>query len=113
VARIASGYVYYVSLNGVTGAATLDVASIARRIPALKAQVRLPVGVGFGIRDAATARRIGEVADAVIIGSRIVQLLEQTAPAQAVEALTAFIVEIRSALDADTAGAANDTAVLA
>lgn len=99
VGRIASGYVYYVSLKGVTGAANLDVSSIASKIPAIKSRVPLPVGVGFGIRDAQTARAVGEVADAVVIGSRIVQLLEQAAPDAAAETLTRFIAEVREALD--------------
>ncbi|CAN7655821.1 tryptophan synthase subunit alpha [Trinickia sp. LjRoot230] len=99
VGKVASGYVYYVSLKGVTGAANLDVSSIASKIPAIKAHVPLPVGVGFGIRDASTAREVAEVADAVVIGSRIVQLLEETPPEAAVTALTAFISEVRRALD--------------
>jgi len=99
VGKIASGYVYYVSLKGVTGAANLDVSSIASKIPAIKSRVPLPVGVGFGIRDAETARLVGEVSDAVVIGSRIVQLLEQAAPETAAETLTRFIAEVREALD--------------
>jgi tryptophan synthase alpha chain len=100
VGRIASGYVYYVSLKGVTGAASLDVDSIASKIPAIKARVPLPVGVGFGIRDAQTAAAVAEVSDAVVIGSRIVQLLEKATPDTAAEALTQFIADIRTALDA-------------
>jgi len=99
VAELASGYVYYVSLKGVTGAANLDVSSIASKIPAIKSHVRLPVGVGFGIRDASTARAVAEVSDAVVIGSRIVQLLEETPPEAAASALTAFVAEVRRALD--------------
>lgn len=99
VGRVASGYVYYVSLKGVTGAANLDVSSIASKIPAIKSQVRLPVGVGFGIRDACTARAVAEVSDAVVIGSRIVQLLDETAPETATATLTAFVAEVRRALD--------------
>ena len=104
VGRAASGYVYYVSLKGVTGAANLDVSSIAGKIPAIKAHVPLPVGVGFGIRDAQTAAAVAEVADAVVIGSRLVQLLEQTAPDAAVETLTRFIADIRRAIDGVAAG---------
>ncbi|WP_176080118.1 tryptophan synthase subunit alpha [Paraburkholderia tropica] len=100
VGRAASGYVYYVSLKGVTGAANLDVASIASKIPAIKAGVPLPVGVGFGIRDAQTAAAVAEVSDAVVIGSRIVTLLEQAPADSAAEALTQFIAGIRAALDA-------------
>jgi tryptophan synthase alpha chain len=91
--------VYYVSLKGVTGAANLDVTSIASKIPAIKKHVALPVGVGFGIRDAQTARSVAEVADAVVIGSRLVQLLEDTPRDQAAETLRRFIAEIRTALD--------------
>jgi tryptophan synthase alpha chain len=100
IARVASGYIYYVSLRGVTGAATIDLDAVAERIPQIRQHARLPVGVGFGIRDAATARAIGGVADAVVIGSRIVQLLEEAPREQAVQYLTDFIAEIRQALDA-------------
>jgi len=99
VGKVASGYVYYVSLKGVTGAANLDVSNIAGKIPAIKSRVPLPVGVGFGIRDAHTARAVAEVADAVVIGSAIVQLLEKAAPDTAAEALTRFISEVRQAMD--------------
>ncbi len=100
VGKVASGYVYYVSLKGVTGSATLDLDSVAARMPLIKKHVNLPVGVGFGIRDAQTARAIGSVADAVVIGSRLVQLLEDAPRGQAVESLRAFIAGIREALDA-------------
>ena len=100
VGKVASGYVYYVSLKGVTGAANLDVSTIASKIPAIKSQVRLPVGVGFGIRDASTARAVADVADAVVIGSRLVQLLEEVPPGDAAAQLTRFVAEIRQALDA-------------
>ncbi|MFP6561038.1 tryptophan synthase subunit alpha [Paraburkholderia sp. B3] len=99
VGRVASGYVYYVSLKGVTGAANLDVASIASKMPAIKSRVPLPVGVGFGIRDAQTAAAVAAVSDAVVIGSRIVQLLEQSPPDAAAETLKAFIAGVRAALD--------------
>ncbi|MEX3824229.1 tryptophan synthase subunit alpha, partial [Paraburkholderia sp. BR14262] len=104
VGRAASGYVYYVSLKGVTGAANLDVSSIAGKIPAIKKHVSLPVGVGFGIRDAQTAAAVAQVSDAVVIGSRIVQLLEQAAPETAGDTLTQFIMGIRAALDEVRAG---------
>jgi tryptophan synthase alpha chain len=99
VGRVASGYVYYVSLRGVTGARNLDVSSIAGRMPGIKARVPLPIGVGFGIRDAHTARAVADFSDAVVIGSHIVQLLEQTPAADAAHALKAFIAEVRQALD--------------
>ena len=104
VGRVASGYVYYVSLKGVTGAGNLDVASIASKIPAIKSRVSVPVGVGFGIRDAQTAAAVAAVSDAVVIGSRIVQLLEQTPPEAAAQTLTEFVAGIRAAIDAHAGG---------
>ena len=99
VGRIASGYVYYVSLKGVTGAGHLDIATVAAMVPRIKAFVKLPVGVGFGIRDAATARAVADVSDAVVIGTALVQLLE-TRPRDTVAAAAGeFIAGIRAALD--------------
>ena len=100
VGRIASGYVYYVSLKGVTGAGHLDTDAVAAMLPRIRAQVRVPVGVGFGIRDAATAQAIGRVADAVVIGSRLVQIMETQTRDTVASAAAAFIAEIRAALDA-------------
>ena len=99
IGRIARGYVYYVSLKGVTGAGHLDVAAVADMIPRIKAHVSVPVGVGFGIRDAANARAVGAVSDAVVIGSRIIQLLETETRDNVVATAAAFIAEIRTALD--------------
>ena len=99
VANAGSGYVYYVSLRGTTGAGHLDVDSVAPAVNRIKARTALPVGVGFGIRDAATARSIGAVADAVVIGSAIVQLLENEPRENAPAALGAFIGTVRQALD--------------
>ena len=100
VGALASGYVYYVSLKGVTGAATLDPAEVSARVAALRQYIKLPIGVGFGIRDGETARRIGAVADAVVIGSRLVQEIEAAGPAAAPARLEALLREIRTALDA-------------
>jgi tryptophan synthase alpha chain len=99
VGRIASGYVYYVSLKGVTGAGHLDTGAVADMVPRIRRHVQVPVGVGFGIRDAATAQAVGRVADAVVIGSRLVQLLESQTRDTAAPAAAAFIAEIRAALD--------------
>lgn len=99
VGRIAGGYLYYVSLKGVTGSGNLDIGEVTSRIEKIRKYVTIPVGVGFGIRDAATARALGSVADAVVIGSRIIQELEKTAPEKAVDAVRAFIADIRKALD--------------
>ena len=76
VAQVASGYVYYVSLKGVTGSGALDTDAVEAMLPRIRQHVHIPVGVGFGIRDAATAQTIGRVADAVVIGSKIIQLIE-------------------------------------
>jgi tryptophan synthase alpha chain len=100
VARLASGYVYYVSLKGITGAGGIDLAEVAQRVARIKRSTPLPVGVGFGIRDGKTARAISEQADGVIIGSRMIQVLEEGDPAQAPERAGAFIASIRAALDA-------------
>ena len=99
VGRIAAGYVYYVSLKGVTGAGHLDTAAVVDMVPRIKAHVNVPVGVGFGIRDAETAKAVAAVSDAVVIGSRIVQLLEAQTPETVVAAGRDFIAEIRAALD--------------
>jgi tryptophan synthase alpha chain len=100
VARVASGYVYYVSLKGVTGAGHLDTGAVEQMLPRIRRHVRIPVGVGFGIRDAATAKAIGKVADAVVIGTRIIQLLQDAPRDQAVAAACDFLRGIRRALDA-------------
>ena len=100
VARAGSGFVYYVSLRGVTGAGNLDADEVLARLPMIRAATRLPVGVGFGIRDAESARRISRGADAVVIASRLIQELEAVPPAQAVECARAFVKPIREAMDA-------------
>ena len=100
VARVASGYVYYVSLKGVTGSAALDTSAVEAMLPRIRAHVNVPVGVGFGIRDAATAQAVGRVADAVVIGSRIIQLIEDQEHAKVVPLTIDFLRGIRKALDA-------------
>jgi tryptophan synthase alpha chain len=100
VARLASGYVYYVSLRGVTGAQHLDLEEVAARLPAIRGRTRLPVGVGFGIRDGETARAVAKIADAVVIGSRIIQEMERASPQACVERGAALLREIRQAIDA-------------
>ncbi|NBU89219.1 MAG: tryptophan synthase subunit alpha [Betaproteobacteria bacterium] len=100
VGRIASGYVYYVSLKGVTGAGHLDTSAVAEAIPRIRAHVTVPVGVGFGIRDAVTAKAVAAVSDAVVIGSALVQILEAETSDNAPGAAQAFMSEIRQALDA-------------
>jgi len=100
VARLASGYIYYVSLKGVTGSASLDLAEVAQRIPHIRQKTSLPVGVGFGIRDAATARAVARFSDAVVIGSAIIQLMEEAPAGERVSRAAAFVRGVREALDA-------------
>jgi tryptophan synthase alpha chain len=100
VARYGSGFSYYVSLKGVTGAGGIDTADVAQRVAAIREHVDLPIGVGFGIRDAQTAKSVAAVADAVVIGSRIIQELENTPKEQGPAAVRAFVAGIRAALDA-------------
>jgi tryptophan synthase alpha chain len=100
VAQLASGYVYYVSLKGVTGSGALDTAAVAEAIPRIREHVKIPVGVGFGIRDAESARAIAEHADAVVIGSRIIQLIANEQGEGINRAAASFLQGIRSALDA-------------
>lgn len=102
VGALASGYIYYVSLKGVTGSAALDVAAVAARIPEIRARTGVPVGVGFGIRDAASAAAVAEHADAVVVGSRIIEELERSSPDEACEKVRALVAELRQGIDAAT-----------
>jgi tryptophan synthase alpha chain len=99
VARVGSGYLYYVSLRGITGATNIDLGDVATRIPKIRAATKLPIGVGFGIRDAQSAREVARTADAVVIGSRIIQEIEAGSPDAAVARVKAFLKPIRQALD--------------
>lgn len=98
VAAVASGYVYYVSLKGVTGSGALDVDSVAAKLPLIRQHIHIPVGVGFGIRDAATAKKIAQVADAVVIGSKIIQLIENAPRDQVCAIAQTFLTEIHHEL---------------
>ena len=100
VGRLASGYVYYVSLKGVTGAGTLDTAAVEAMLPRIRQHVSVPVGVGFGIRDAATARAISQVADAVVIGTKLIQLIEAQPRFKVCAAAADFLASVRAGLDA-------------
>lgn len=101
IAAAASGFVYYVSLKGVTGAANLDLASIEQKLGEIRAQTDLPLGVGFGIKDAETAAQVGGIADAVVVGSAIVSRIEQNLgePAKAVTEIGDLVSGMRRALD--------------
>jgi tryptophan synthase alpha chain len=100
VARLASGYIYYVSLRGVTGAKHLDLEEIGAKLPLIRARTKLPVGVGFGISDGKTARAVAKIADAVVVGSRIIQEMEQASPQTCVEKGANLLKEFRRAIDA-------------
>lgn len=101
IARSAKGFIYYVSVKGVTGSQAPDVAEVGKRVDAIRQQSDLPVGVGFGIRDAASAAAIGQVADAVVVGSALVSRMEalQQTPDQIPEAIGGILAEMRKALD--------------
>ncbi|PKO91195.1 MAG: tryptophan synthase subunit alpha [Betaproteobacteria bacterium HGW-Betaproteobacteria-10] len=99
VAEIASGYVYYVSLAGVTGSGALNVDAVAGRLPLIREKTGLPVGVGFGIRDAATAARIARIADAVVVGSRIIEEIEKSTAETACANVKALVADIRRGVD--------------
>lgn len=104
IARIsaaASGFVYYVSLKGVTGAANLDVNAVAHKLEQIRRHTDLPLGVGFGIRDAGTAARVAAVADAVVVGSALVKRIAEHAgqPEKINEAVCSLLREMRAAMD--------------
>jgi tryptophan synthase alpha chain len=100
VARLAKGYIYYVSLKGVTGAANIDTADVERMLARIRGRTNVPVGVGFGIRDPETARAIARFADAVVIGSRIVEEIERAEPDQAAERAGATLAAFRAGIEA-------------
>jgi tryptophan synthase alpha chain len=108
IGAVASGFVYYVSVKGVTGAGNLDVDGIGSKLEAIRAQIALPVGVGFGIKDAPTAAAVARVADAVIVGSAIVGRIETLAEQGRSEAIPAevgaFLAELRAAIDSNDTG---------
>lgn len=102
VARAAGGFVYYVSLKGVTGAANLDTEEVARKIEMIRRHCSLPLGVGFGIRDAQTAEAIARIADAVVVGSRIIQEIESAPEDEVVQRVKFLVEDLRRGVDAAT-----------
>jgi tryptophan synthase alpha chain len=99
VAKLARGYVYYVSLKGVTGAGNLDLSAIEQKIPQLRKYIKLPIGVGFGIRDAATAKAVSKLCDGVVVGSRLVQEVENSNEQNVVASVGKLVKELRVAID--------------
>jgi tryptophan synthase alpha chain len=100
IANQASGFIYYVSLKGVTGSKNLDIVEVADRVASIRLQTNLPIGVGFGVRDAETAKAVASVADAVVVGSRMVQEVEKSTAHNVVANLMALTAELRAAIDA-------------
>jgi len=105
VAQVAKGYIYYVSLKGVTGASHIDTSDVEAMIGRIRKRTQVPVVVGFGIRDGVTARRVARVADAVVVGSRIVQELADGPVEAAPERARKLLAEFRGAMDAAEAPA--------
>jgi tryptophan synthase alpha chain len=99
VAKLARGYVYYVSLKGVTGAGNLDLSAIEQKLPLLRKHIKLPIGVGFGIRDAATASAVSKLCDGVVVGSRIVQEIEDSNESNVVANVGKLVQGLRQAID--------------
>ena len=104
ISRIAAGFLYYVALTGTTGAGSLDVNSVLQRIPLIKRHARVPVAAGFGIKDGASAQAVAKVADAIAIGTRLIQELENAPRERAVEAVGKLLSDIRRAIDAPASG---------
>ncbi|MEK6550199.1 MAG: tryptophan synthase subunit alpha [Pseudomonadota bacterium] len=104
IAGVASGFIYYVSLRGVTGAAHLDIDEVRGRLQAIRGETRLPLGVGFGINDPDTAARMAQLADAVIVGSALVKRMEERVnhPDTIIQDIPAFLASLRAAMDAGT-----------
>lgn len=102
IAAVASGFAYYVSLKGVTGAASLDVAGVAERMTTIRKHIKIPVGVGFGIKDAATAAAVSDCADAVVVGSAIVgqMALHSGNTEKIITSVTDLLASMRKAMDA-------------
>lgn len=99
VAKMAKGYVYYVSLKGVTGASHLDLQNVSEMLQKLRRHISLPIGVGFGIRDGATAKAVAELSDAVVVGSRIIEEIEKSSESDLLSNVGSLIKALRDAID--------------
>ncbi len=99
VAKLAKGYIYYVSLKGVTGASHLDLQDVSAMVARLRQSITIPIGVGFGIRDGATAKAVADLADAVVVGSRIIEEIEQSSSAELLVNVGNFLHSLRKAVD--------------
>ncbi len=96
-----SGYLYYVSLKGVTGASHLDTADVRNKLQQIRSNTQLPVGVGFGVKDAQTAKAVADIADGVVVGSALISKIEDNLddPEAAKCAITTLLKSMRSAMD--------------
>jgi tryptophan synthase alpha chain len=101
ICAAARGFIYYVSLKGVTGSASLDIAAVERKLTEIRACAKVPIGVGFGIKDAASAARMAKVADAVVVGSAVVERIASNAndPKAAEVSVAALLRGMRKAMD--------------
>ena len=99
IVKQATGFLYYVSLKGVTGAANLDVEEVKSKVKAIRQKTNLPIGVGFGVKDSATAKLVAEFADAVVVGSRMVLTVEQSTEENLQENVAKLMRELRAAID--------------
>lgn len=99
VAKLAQGFVYYVSLKGVTGASNLNLSEVADMLSQLREHISIPIGVGFGIRDGATAKAVSKLADAVVVGSRIIEEIEQSPKAEIISNVGNLLSTLRHAID--------------
>lgn len=100
VAKMAKGYVYYVSLKGVTGASHLDLEDVSAMLKQLRNYIAIPIGVGFGIRDGATAKAVADLADAVVVGSRIIEEIEKSSSTELLGNVGNLLSTLRKAIDA-------------
>ena len=99
IVKQATGFLYYVSLKGVTGAANLDIVEVKKRVAEIRQQTSMPIGVGFGVKDAATAREVAAIADAVVVGSRMVLAVENSDANNLISHVQALMKELRTAID--------------
>jgi tryptophan synthase alpha chain len=100
IVKQATGFLYYVSLKGVTGAANLDIEEVKSRVAEIRTKTSLPIGVGFGVKDAATAKLVAQIADAVVVGSRMVLAVETSTEENLIQNVSAVMQSLRAAIDA-------------
>ena len=95
----ASGFLYYVSLKGVTGAANIDIEQVKSKVSMIRELTDLPIGVGFGVKDAATAKEVAKISDAVVVGSRMIQEIENSNKDNLIQNISKLMKELREAVN--------------